>query len=463
MIAEGTRVRHRKQAAWGIGTVTSTKVGPLVELVIQFGDSERTLKLKPEIIETMIEVLSMEESTAIDAAAAVEAKVRAKQMKAKKLEPKARITGDCLELATTQDGLVMLALNDEGVLRVCQPDGHVVEDIAMPTFSRHGLHFVPTRLVSDGQGLFVGTRSSEWNQLVFVRPGKRAQHWHSPLDLGVTHAVIQPGVGAVVTDLSHVLLVGEDGSTRQLPLSLGGRNVDGAQVWHDGVLVGSFGEDGTGPFRYLYLSHDGTVRHEGVGSSPTVLDDRLMLTFDRDGVLARTRDGTLTGRLAMPVFWDKDAKTPPFVRIDEELVFSLRHETGLVRWHPEVDQPRWVAKFEHDKEGLSAPVRVGRFIAATYSAFAKHQTPKVWLVEAETGALVHTFEIKAPVRRLIAAGDDALVAISETKQVVAWRNLSTVPERVALSLAGKCIDAVSPAAGAVVLNEGEKGVSFFEL
>ncbi len=62
MLEPGQRVRHRKQAAWGTGVVAQVKpIGPLVELTIDFASGQCLLKLKPEMVEAMIELLSSDE------------------------------------------------------------------------------------------------------------------------------------------------------------------------------------------------------------------------------------------------------------------------------------------------------------------------------------------------------------------------------------------------------------------
>lgn len=477
MLVAGQRIRHRKQPAWGVGVVQSAaRAGALVELVIEFTDTTRTLKLKPEIVETMIEVLSAADNAAIDAreaaaekAVAAEAKARTARMKSKKLEPTTRIAVGSQSIADTGDGHVMVAL-DSGELRVYAPDGSVVESIELPypgeytTFSP-GARFVPSDLYTDGQGLFVGKRTHNWGDLVFARRGNpKATMWKSPRDLGVTNVSVNPGVGAVVRDLESVLLAGADGSVHEVPLLLGGRNVGSAEAWHDGVLVGTHGKDDEHFHRYLYVGRDGTVRHEGVGGRAQPLDDELMLTFDYDGVMTRDRTGTVTGRLARSVEWGWTSNThqpPPCLRFDDELVFALASRAGLVRWHPRVDQPRWV--WEVDDRSVVAPVRVGRWLAATLSVYATHDAPKIYVVDAETGTLVHALDLKKPISHLVPIGDDALFASVFSKQPIAWRGLSRKqPERLMLVHPHECRHAVSPAPGSLVTID-HKGINFFTL
>jgi hypothetical protein len=483
MIAVGQRVRHLKQAAWGVGVVTENNKagGGLVELVIEFETGERRLKLKPEAVEVMIAVLTADESAAVDqqnaedeAAAATEAKARTSRMKAKRHEARARLEVNCMTIADSGDGHAILSLADGAqCLRVCQPDGSVVEEIVLPDPGSYvalspGSRFVPTDLMADGRGMILGTRTHNWGVIMFARRGQsRGRMWRAPIDLGVTHVAVYPGVGAVIHDLERMFVAREEGTSHEVPLALNSRKIDRATVWDDGILLGAHGgAEDHDYFRYLYVGTDGALRHEGEGGSPVPLGD-LMLTFDPRGALARDRQGTVTGRLDRPVKWGSTSERKgglAFARIDEELVFSLGgDQSGLVRWHPRTDQPRWVSVLSPSREGFAAPVRVGRYIAVTNSEYSTDETPKVWIVDAETGALVHSFELKKPVSKLVAVGDDAIVASSFSKQPIAWRGLATAkPERLLLTLPSNCSDVISPAPGVVVTVDSE-GVSFFEL
>ena len=88
--------------------------------------------------------------------------------------------------------------------------------------------------------------------------------------------------------------------------------------------------------------------------------------------------------------------------------------------------------------------------------------PRVWLVGAETGVLEHAFEIKKPPSYLLPVGNDALVAVSFSKQPIAWRSLSTESERLLLVHARECADAVSPAPG-VVITSDYNSLNYFDL
>ncbi|MDQ3366582.1 MAG: DUF3553 domain-containing protein [Myxococcota bacterium] len=468
MVTLGQRVRHRKQPTWGVGTVAQViKVGDAFELVIDFADQSRRLRLKPDLIATMIEVASAEELAAHDAALAAErsaasaaravaTRARAKQLKSARLSPTLTMPDVCLALAEL-DGQVVMAMRDLGCLRVCQPDGDVLEDIAVPEPEE-----VPGELQTR-DGLVIGTRVHGWGRILFARRGGPAQPWRSSIEHGVTE--VTTGVETVVHDLQHVVIAREDGATHELPLVLGGRTVGSAVRWGDGVLVGISDPATEAYFHYLHVGLDGTIKHQGLGGDPTPLDDDTFITFDRQGVQARDRAGTPVGRLDLGVTWSPttNRRAPSFARVDDELVFTIGGETaGLVRWHPHVDQPRWTTIIADEPQSLVAPVRVGRFVAVTHSEYAEPTTPRVWVVDAETGALVHVLELKQVALALIAVGDDTLVAHSYAKQITAWRGLSQpTPERLSLVHAEAPLEAVSPGPGALVTTGG--GVSFFEL
>jgi hypothetical protein len=468
MVTPGQRVRHRKQPAWGIGKVTQvTKVGDAFELVIDFTDQSRRLRLKPDVIATMIEVASAEELAAHDAALAAEraaasaaravvARTRAKQLKSAKLSPTLTMPDVCLALAEL-DGQVVMAMRDLRCLRVCQPDGEVVEDIALPDTDE-----VPTDLQTR-DGLVIGTRTHSWGQILFARRGRAVQPWRSSIEHGVTD--VTTGAETMVHDLKHVVVAREDGSTHAVPLALAGRTVGSAVWWGDGVLVGVSDKTTEAYFHYLHVGLDGTIRHEGIGGGPTPIDDDTFITFDRRGVQARDRAGTPVGRLDVGVTWSPttNRRAPIFARVDDELVFTLDHErAGLVRWHPHVDQPRWTTIVAAEPQSLVAPVRVGRFVAVTHSEYAEPTTPRVWVLDAETGALVHVLELKKVAIALVAVGDDTLVAHSYAKQITAWRGLSqATPERLSLVHVEAPLEAISPAPGSLVTTGG--GVSFFQL
>ncbi|HEU0036249.1 MAG TPA: hypothetical protein VFQ53_36800 [Kofleriaceae bacterium] len=465
MIAVGQRVRHRKQAAWGRGVVTQvTKVGALVELAIDFEGGERRLKLKPELVETMIEVLSAEENAAIDAELAAEARAadaaaraRRKDMKASKHAPRAKLPLNCLALLATGDGHVVLSVNDgERSLRVVARDGAVVEE-------RGSSSFVATDLITDGHGLYVGTRTHEWGVLELFRRGQDVRMWRAPMNLGVPRVTARPD-GVVIHDLERVVLAREDGSAHEVPVALDGRTVGEAVIWGDGVLVGTHGKNDEDYFRYRYLGLDGSLRHEGTGGYPWPLGDDQMITIDPRGVFGRDRAGTVTGRLDRSVYSGSlDRKLISFLELDDELVFSTRDDTsGLVRWHPRVDEPRWHTVLSHDAS-LTAPVRVGPYVAVSISEYSDHPAPKVWIVDAETGAVVHVLDLKKPPTALVPVGDDALVAVSYSKQPVAFRRLSSAkPERLLLTHATECFSAASPAPGVVITTDHDS-ISFFEL
>lgn len=479
MIPVGQRVRHRKQPAWGIGRVAEVgKAGPLVELVIAFPDGERRLRLKPEMVTAMIEVLSADENAEVDAAEAeakrtarAEARQRSKGNAAKKRPARLRQELDCLTIADDREGHAVVAIHGDGAqgLRWLQPDGETAEHVELPippptiTFSP-GPRFVPTDLVDDGRGTWIGTRTHNWGDVVFARRGRRSRMWRAPLEMGVTHAQAWPGVGALVHDLERVVLAREDGDASVLPLDLAGRTVGSAKAWGDGILVGLHGpKDAADYFTFVYVGLDGSVRFAGSGGEPTPIDDDIMITFDHRGVQAIDRNGTPTGRLDVGVDRRAHDRRAPFARVDDELVFVLAGEiSGLVRWHPRVDQPRWTSHLSKVPESLVQPVRVGRFVAVTSNVYAEPESPRVWIVDAETGALEHAFEIKKPPSYLLPVGDDALVAVAFSKQPIAWRNLSTEPERFLLVHPRECFDAVSPAPGVVITTDG-RGLNYFDL
>lgn len=132
MIAVGQRVRHRKQAGWGVGVVTQTSTaGALVVLVIEFPGGERRLKLAPEAVGAMIEVLSADDHAAHDArqaaaeaTAKADAKARTKRTRSRKHEARSRMAGNCVALVDGGDGHVLLAIAGDGAecLRVCRAD-----------------------------------------------------------------------------------------------------------------------------------------------------------------------------------------------------------------------------------------------------------------------------------------------------------------------------------------------------
>lgn len=469
VITVGQRVRHRKQRAWGIGSVSQvTRSGDTFELVIDFADQSRRLKLAPEMIAAMIEVVPAEELAVHDAALAAAraadrsargkaSRARAKQMASVKVSPTVTMPEVCLALAA-MGGKAVMAMRDLGCLRLCQPDGEVVEDIALSDAQE-----VPTDLqVQDG--LTIGTRTHSWGRITFARCGQRtAVSWRSTIEHGVTE--VTPGAEIVVHDLEHVVIAREDGSTHVVPLALGKRTVGSAVRWGDGVLVGISDEATEAYFHYMYVGLDGTILHEGIGGEPTPIDDDTFITFDRHGVQARDRGGAPVGRLDVGVTWSPatNRRAPIFARVDDELVFTLADETpGLVRWHPHVDEPRWITVVADDPQSLVAPVRVGRFVVVTHSEYAEPATPRVWVLDAETGAIAHVLELKKVAIALIAVGEDTLVAHAYAKQNSAWRGLSrAAPERLSLVHAEAPLEAVSPAPGSLVTSGG--GVAFFRL
>jgi hypothetical protein len=312
--------------------------------------------------------------------------------------------------------------------------------------------------------LFIGTRTHNWGDVMFARRGSRARMWRAPVEMGLTRAVAWRGVGAIVHDSERLILARADGDATQVPIALDGRTVGSVAAWGDGILVGLHGpKDAAEYFNFVYLGLDGTVRFRGIGRDPTPIDDDTMIAYDARGVQAFDRSGAPAGRLDVSVDRPRTETRVPFARVDEELVFPLfGEESGLVRWHPRVDAPRWISTLSKFSESLVHPVRVGRYIAVTSSVYAEPESPRVWLVDAETGTLEHAFEIKKPPSYLLPVGDDALVAVAFSKQPIAWRNLSSEPERLLLVHPDECFDAVAPVPG-VVITSDSKGVNYFDL
>jgi hypothetical protein len=479
LIAIGKRVRHRKQPAWGVGRVTQTqKSGELVELVIAFPDTERRLRLKPDVVATMIEVLTEEENAAVDQAEAAakkaartEARQRSRHKAAKKHAARLRQELRCLTIVDDHEGHAVLAIHADGeeCLRWVSPDGETAVDLELPeplptvTFAP-GRRFVPTDIVDDGAGLFIGTRTHNWGDVVFARRGTRSRMWRAPVAMGVTRAIAWPGGGAIVHDMERVILARADGDATQIPIALEGRTIGSATAWGDGILVALHGpKDAAEYFNFVYLGLDGTVRFRGIGAEPTRIDDDTMIAYDARGVQAFDRSGAPAGRLDVSVGRFDSERRRPFARMDDELVFTLGGEdSGLVRWHPRVDAPRWVSTLSKLSESFVHPVRVGRYIAVTSSVYAEPESPRVWLVDAETGALEHAFEIKKPPSYLLPVGDDALVAVAFSKQPIAWRNLASEPERLLLVHPDECFDAVAPVPGVVITSDSQ-GINYFDL
>jgi hypothetical protein len=402
-------------------------------------------------------------------AARTEARQRSRA--AKKHAARLRQELRCLTIVDDREGHAVLAIHADGEegLRWVSPDGETAEDLELPeplptvTFAP-GRRFVPTDIVDDGDGLFIGTRTHNWGDVVFARRGTPSRMWRAPVEMGVTRASAWPGAGAIVHDLERVILARADGDATQVPIALDGRTIGSAAAWGDGILVALHGRNDAGEYsNFVYLGLDGTVRFRRIGARPTPIDDDTMIAYDTRGVQSFDRSGAPAGRLDVSVGCLDSGRRPPFARVDDELVFTLVGEhSGLVRWHPRLDAPRWVTTLSKLSESFVDPVRVGRYIAVTSAVYAETESPRVWLVDAETGALEHAFEIKKPPNRLLPVGDDALVAVAFSKQPIAWRNLSSEPERLLLVHPGECFDAVAPVPG-VVITRDSQGINYFDL
>jgi hypothetical protein len=392
-------------------------------------------------------------------------------MSSKTPKPRATIAANALALADAGDGNVMFAIADDGrqCLRVCAGDGTVVEDIAVPDPGHYvvfspGPRFVPTCIDGDGRGLFVGTRTHNWGEVLFARRGMTCARLVRPeVEFGVTEFAVVPDRGALVWDLKRVAFVREDGTSTDVMISPK-ESISRAEAWNDEILVAT--HDKTEGFQFAVVAHDGTVRLQGAGAYPIGITEDTFITFDQTGVLTRDRAGVVAGRLDVRVEKPNtiNREVATFARVDEELVFNLAHgESGLVRWHPRVDAPRWKTVVSSEDLTLESPLRVGRFVAITSSVHGSIKRPSVWVLDAETGAVVHTLSLPKAASRLVAVGDDALVAVTYSKKTIGWRGLGgKKPERVTLEHEEWCCDAVSPAPGVVVTRDRAK-VHFFEL
>lgn len=471
-LAVGTHVRHRKQAAWGMGVVTSVGAhGKQLEVIVAFDAvGEKRLRLADAAaVETMFDVVSQSELDARDSAIAAEEKAERKERAAQRkaqgpmrtIAPFRVVDAGYGGFDTLGDGTLVAAVSEKGasgeVLRVYSSNGEVLSQIELPERA-------PTNTLAVTDGLIYGSSTNQWYELTFARVHDAiARVWRAPQQRGVPRYEPASGVGALVFDMHRVQLAREDCTVIEIPWSAGARHIHTARWWEYDVLVGTGGETGDEHyFHWACVAGDGATKFGGHGM-PWPLSHDAALIFDRGETRAIDREGVVIGVLREGAnFPETSSHREPFAVVDGDVVMSRTRGSSVVRWNPRTSEPTWVTRLTEGHFKLAAPVRVGSCVAVTTSEYAEQGERIVWLLDAATGRVMHELPLRSAVSDLCPVGDDALVACCYVKNVPAWRNLSGKLERLTLQNEGKVFEVRSPSKDVVVTRDGDR-ISFFRL
>jgi hypothetical protein len=451
----GVRVRHRKQSDWGVGVVASARrAGDSVDVVIDFAaGGQRKLRLRDL---SLVEVLPAAEVQALEQAQRDAETARKKALRGEKVAPFATVTtGEYgLQGLLAVDGC--LVINDAR-LRWFDADARPLGELAFEKGHR------PDGLEDGGQGLIIGT-SLDAKGLVFARRGEAApRQWRPSEELLAKKeaCVFAPagGRGALVRYRTWLGIAHENGTTREVAFDRRGRELSGACWWNGELLVETSrtSAQGTvaGPsFQFACLTLDGAVKFGGEAHSPTPITDDTMMVLAPFPV-GYDRGGAMVGR------YDAQAKAMGTFDGDAVLEVVADGKWHLARWSPRSTTPRWQTPLPV-KLPLGLATRVGRFIAVTTTPNLETAQPVVWILDAESGAIVHELPVRERATSLVAFGDDALAAGTLSRSTPAWRGIGGKLTRFELPTEKDCTELLSPAPG-VLIAFAWTTLSFFRL